>query len=226
MTIEEIKKLIAAGKIKPLGNELKNGKIESKNKKHQYKIFHGWDIARASKTDNEWGRFNLELLDSIMNKGYNKESLEKVLQGVQLHDYHWSWLAKHQETTSDRYNWFFLDVNGLTEAICLTFHPKQSVFDSSEIFYIEYIAVAPWNRLNPYQERKFSGLGSVLVQSVCEYFIEKHKYNFRFSLHSVKAAETFYKKIGMTKFPEHDKENLYYYEMTNPKEYIIKEENV
>lgn len=226
MTLDEIKKLISEGGIKPSTNELKLGKFKSNNTVLQYRVFHGWDIARAYKADNQWGNFNAELLDYIQNQNYSEADLQKVLDQIQIHDSHWCWFDKHYAFKSEEYNWFFLEVNNITEGICLTYHPKESVFDSSEIFYIEYIAVAPWNRKNPYRDRKLYGLGSILMQTVCEFFLKKYKYKFRFSLHSVEKAKEFYEKVGMTRFSEYDKKDLYFYEMIKPKKYIVKEEMI
>ena len=112
---------------------------------------------------------------------------------------------------------FFIFSNDKPQGACLIYHPKDSIIDSENIFYIEFVAVAPWNRDNPMVERKFKGIGSAIIVCVLDFAIKTLGLKPGFSLHSLPQAIGYYKKIGMENYPERDKPNLAYFEMPRAK---------
>jgi len=178
-----------------------------------YSIAHGWDPISSHQCDSKWGDYNYQLLSYIKDQNYSPQQLEDVLNLVQLEDSHWDWLQKSYLYRSDEYDWFYLIVDNEVQAACLIYHPKKSAIDSDNIFYVEFVAVAPWNRTNLMKARRFKGLASILMKHSVNYSINQLRLRPGFSLHSLPLAEGFYKKIGMNEFPEFNKNELTYFEM-------------
>ncbi|WP_166110516.1 GNAT family N-acetyltransferase [Pseudoalteromonas sp. Z9A5] len=215
VTIDDIRKLIDAGQIAPVQDKviLEGTLANISNQKEPYKIYHGLDIIRANTCDKLWGTFNLRLIEFIKSQNYSPEALANLSSTIQLDDSHWDWLAKTCIHNNDEYEWFFLDINGQPQAACLIYHPKKSSIDSGEIFYIEYVAVAPWNRNNPMEKKYYHGAGSEIIKCAMKYATETLGLRFGFSLHSLPKAAGFYEKIGMINYCINNKESLNYYEM-------------
>lgn len=218
-TIADIRKMIAANNIEPeTDNILFEGTLKNAQSEDEiYHVFHGLDPIRANLCDTSWGAFNLRLIDFIRSQNYNQEDLAKVADSIQIDDHHWDWLSKVYQHKSDEYEWFFLDVEGKPQAACLIYHPKKSAIDSGNIFYIEYVAVAPWNRNNPMEVKKYTGSGSEIIKCAIQYATETLNLRNGFSLHALPKAEGYYEKIGMTCFEALTKGTMKYYEMSEEK---------
>lgn len=182
-----------------------------------YVINHGWDLLASHQCDQLWGDFNFQLMEFIKDQQYSEEELQSVLDEIFIEDAHWDWLLKSYAYRTDEYNWFYLIVEDKVEAVCLIYHPKESAFDSTNIFYIEYVAVAPWNRPNPKGGQRFKGLGSILVKHAINFAVNDLGLRPGFSLHSLPKAEKFYVKLGMENFPKYQKGTLKYFEMSEDK---------
>ena len=81
-----------------------------------------------------------------------------------------------------------------------------------EVIYIEYLAVAPWNRAK-IQMQKFKGLGKIMMALAVSYSSEKGMEG-RCGLHSLPQAENFYSKIGMVDCGFDSSKGMKYYEFT------------
>ncbi|WP_186044437.1 GNAT family N-acetyltransferase [Burkholderia gladioli] len=178
-----------------------------------FEIQAGWDLGKAHWCDKNWGVFNLSLLKFIKDKDYSDEERAEVLESIQIDDSHWEWLKKAIAYRTDEYVWLFLIADDVPQGACLIYHPKKSEIETGDIFYIEYIASAPWNRKNPMSPRRFSGVGSLLIKAAMEYATKELKLRQGFSLHALPRAVSFYEKIGMKSFAALDKEPLKYFEM-------------
>lgn len=212
-TVEDLRKLLEAGQTgyKPLNN-ISSGNITSDDGcTHTYEIVQGWDIGLAMQCDQEWGNFNMELLEFIRQSDSSLQ--QKLLDSSQLEDAHWNWLTKHKYYHSEQYNWFFFIADGEPQGACLVYHPKISVDTADTIFYIEFLAVAPWNRPNHISNQIFKGIGSLLLKTVISYAESELGITKGFSLHSLPKAEGYYQKIGMKRFEMYDKSGLGYFEM-------------
>ena len=215
-TIADIRELIANGEIAPdKDNVIFKGVLTNADLQEEtYKINHGLDLIRANLCDKLWGAFNLQLIAYIKSQKYSDEELHSIADSIQLDDRHWDWLTKTCVHNSDEYEWFFLDIDGKPQAACLIYHPKKSAIDSGDIFYIEYVAVAPWNRNNPMERKRYNSAGSEIIKCVMKYASQTLGLRFGFSLHSLPKAAGFYEKIGMTYYDVHNKDSLNYYEMS------------
>lgn len=214
-TIEEIRQQIISGNYLPdLKNPDASGKIPNESSIDvDYKIFVGWDFLKASHCDQLWGSFNFDLIQFILDQKYDPTTLAQIESYVQLGDSHWDWLKKSFAYKDDEYKWFFLYAQDKPQAVCLIYHPKESELTGSNIFYIEYIAVAPWNRKNPMHQREFSGLGMLLIQFVTKYAAINLNLTLGFSLHSLPSAIPFYQHIGMQCIEGKEKDGLKFFEM-------------
>jgi len=175
----------------------------------------------AHSCDRNWAQFNINLMKFIKDQNYDDAKRASVLSQIQIDDSHWDWLAKACFYRTDEYEWFFLVAENKPQGACLIYHPKPSALSTGDIFYIEYIAAAPWNRDNPMESRRFRSVGSVLIKHAVQHAHEKLNLRYGFSLHSLPRAAPFYKKIGMTTHPLSDKAPLVYFEMveTNAAKY-------
>lgn len=216
-TIADIRKMISENNIVPeTDNILFEGKLKNfQSEEHAYQLYNGLDPIRANLCDTLWGAFNLKLIEFIKSQGYSKDEFEDIANSVQLDDYKWDWLAKIYFHKGDEYEWFFLDIDNKPQASCLIYHPKKSAIDSGDIFYIEYVAVAPWNRNNPMEAKLFKGAGSEIIKCAIQYATKTLGLRYGFSLHALPKAEGFYEKIGMLNFVALTKDTMKYYEMSD-----------
>lgn len=177
------------------------------------RVLHGLNPVLANRCDDTWGVFNMNLMRHIQAQGYSAEELAKILGEIQIDDGHWRWLDKTLFHNSAQYEWFFLEAEREAQAACLIYHPKPSAADGQGIFYIEYIATAPWNRRNPMSAQAFKGAATLLVRTASSFAIRELGLRPGFSLHSLPKAVGYYLSIGMKPFPHLDKEPLKYFEM-------------
>ncbi|MBB3213909.1 hypothetical protein FHW67_003215 [Herbaspirillum sp. Sphag1AN] len=204
---------IAAGKIS-------SGKLVGKAGEVDYAIYAGWDLLFANLCDRSWGAFNVTLLRYIQSLEAQGVDVDPILEVAQLEDYHWRWLDKSLHYKGNCYQWFFLLAEGYPQAACLIYHPKASVVGAGDIFYIEYIAAAPWNRENVFADRIFKGVGPKLLDCVVSYAQEDLQLQPGFSLHSLPKAEQFYERIGMKAFQAYDKPGLKFFEWVAPESMV------
>lgn len=214
MTLEELRAFVATVEL-TLGDDgiISTGLLQdADDQTSKYEIREGWNPALANACDQGWDGFNVDLM-AYIQKHVNASEQTAVLDQIQIDDDHWDWFAKACAYKSNEYRWFFLTVDDKPEGACLIYHPKSSVLGQGDIFYIEYLAVAPWNRENPMQPRKFRSVGSLLVRSAIKYAHDVLNLRYGFSLHSLPRARDYYKKIGMSGHPALDKGVLVYFEM-------------
>lgn len=185
---------------------------------HEYKIIHGKNIDYNVLLNRTWKTFELTILQKFLESGMKDDEVIQLLRDLQFHDIHWNWMTKYIHYSDDLvYDWFFITDEDSIQAVSLTMHPKESVFEKDNIFYIEYIAVAPWNRTSEKYQKKYGGLGTRIIKAICGYFSEKCKYRPGFSLSAVPEAKAFYQKIGMTPVPALDNDGLSFYEFEREK---------
>lgn len=214
MTLEELKGLIKSGGIESNTKSIENGFLRNTSRQNiEYSVRHGWDIVSAAECDELWGRSNLELFELIDQQQYDNDKLTEVLASIQTEDHHWSWLSKSMCALSDEYEWFFLYADDKPQGACLIYHPKESALGASKIFYVEFLAVAPWNRSCLIRDRLYQGVGSVLLKSALRFSRDKLGLTLGFSLHSLPQASGYYQKLNMVNVNAMDKDQLLYFEL-------------
>lgn len=179
-----------------------------------YKIFNGLDLALSQKADIQWGLFKLEKLLYIQDN-IPTDDQEEVIRSVIGEDNHWEWLNKSfYYMNKQGYDFFYFMMNDSVEGICITFRPKQSILSAGNIFYIDYLASAPWNRKTSLYDKKYNKIGSTMIAVVTEYLSFTHSLIPAFSLHSLPQATSYYEDIlGMVADSKEDKDDLKFYEI-------------
>jgi hypothetical protein len=217
VTLEELKRQISTRELKI---DCSNVTIITGTLPHRsgiqvdYIIKHGWDIVTAVECDEIWARSNIELFQYIEEQNFDDAKLTEVLESIQTEDHHWDWFKKSYQFTSDEYEWFFLFCEDKPQGACLIYHPKSSALCEENIFYVEYLAVAPWNRDCLVRQREYKGVGSILLKAALNYSVQKLGLSPGFSLHSLPQAKEYYEKLKMVNVKEMDKGPLLYFELS------------
>ncbi len=216
MNLEKLRELVNSIELSfPQENLAESGTLTDRNGKAvDFTIYRGWNITLGHACDEQWRKYNLSLMKFIEKQNYDIPKLNAVLDGIQIDDDHWDWLVKSCLHKSDEYKWLFLVADGKPQGACLMYHPKASTLGNGDIFYIEYIAVAPWNRENPMETRLFKAIGSTMIKHLIRYAHDELNLSYGFSLHAIPKATGFYMKIGMLDHVLSDKTPLKYFEMT------------
>jgi len=216
MNIENIKNAIKDGIIQIDSDKIIQEGILLDTDKNEikYNISNGWNILHAHKCHVKWDNYKIAFYQYIEKQNYSDERLEKILDSLQLEDNHWNWLNKSLTYMGDGYEWFFMHADGEIQAACLIYHPEKSELQPKNIFYIKYIAVAPWNRENLLRERKFYSVGSTLIKSVLNFSINELGLSPGFSLHSLPQASTFYEKFKMVHIKSRDEDDMMFFELS------------
>jgi len=204
---------------------LKETITDIQKNKSDFIITNGWNAQFSVKLTEEWRTFKMQVFKALDELKLTKEEKLNLIK-KNIEDSHWDWFNKSIRYQGDEYEWFYIFINKKPIGCGLLYHPKNSVFDEKKIFYIEYIAIAPWNRDLKIGEqtyiKKYSGLGPKLIKAMAEFAIDELELDFGFALHSLPQSYSFYDKIGMLNNPKEDKKILKYYEMkeTETKNFI------
>jgi hypothetical protein len=202
--------------------EIEHGELTYVSKqKIPYKIIHGWSLAVSVECDNLWKRGWLELFEQIQQAESDETKQNEILASVSIEDLHWDWFKKAVDSSTDEYEWFHLYADGKPQAACLIYHPEASALEPGDIFYVKFVAVAPWNRDCELRPRKFKRLGAILLRAAQRFAVQELKLRPGFCLHSLPKAEGFYTKLNMVKVDgKEDAQSLAYYEL--PQEIAVR----
>ncbi|WP_392342487.1 GNAT family N-acetyltransferase [uncultured Shewanella sp.] len=203
-------------------NIIANGSVAGEDgKDHLYEVKEGIDLLKTMKIQSDWTdafikRFSQLIID---NPSTTQAAL---ITDNNLQDSHWDWINKAIHLNTSDYIWFSLEIDNHIQAVVVIFHPKKSRIEDRDVYYIDYLAVAPWNRVIGQDQRQFKGLGSLLLKEAGKYIDSHLLYQYGFSLHSLPQAATYYQRIGMVDFgPDPTKDNLHYFEMDSVKSEVF-----
>ena len=177
-------------------------------------ISNGYSFEKSLYCDQEWKLYHAQVMAYL--KTLPEEEAIELAKKIDSQDWHWKWLDKtYFLKTEDCNEWFYLSIDSEVQAACLIYFPKDSYLNPSEnIFYVEYLAVAPWNRYTPIEDQRNKGLGRLLLLKAITYLANKYKNSGRFSLHSLTQAEGYYiNKLKMQHVESNDKPSLKYFEL-------------
>ncbi|MEM7601355.1 MAG: hypothetical protein AAF357_08050 [Verrucomicrobiota bacterium] len=158
-----------------------------------------------------------ELIDQLKDGIISKEEFEATFVRLSLQDHHWDWTQKHVFYASDPKNQFFaLDADNQTQGLMMTAVGQQCRLPNQigrGLVYIEYLAVAPWNRKHFMNEQKYGHIGSLLIATAVSQSIDL-SYDGSIGLHSLPQADGFYRYCGMEDLgPDPSKQDMLYFEM-------------
>jgi hypothetical protein len=139
---------------------------------------------------------------------------------LNLQDFKWDWRRKlgfYEGNLAIRQ--FCLECAGEVQGLMLVDLTCRCRLDQQagqHLVYVDYLAVAPWNRPRLTIPRVYSGIGPLMMATAASLSLEEG-FHGRVGLHSLPQAESFYRdKCGMTDLGiDAHKENLVYFEMTN-----------
>jgi hypothetical protein len=182
---------------------IETGTLNLEGQNIDYEIKQGLNLELTNQCDLQWIQFYTEVFNHI--KDAEQEVRDRAISAMQDQGVHWRWFRKALDYNKEEYKWFFLIAQEQVQAVCITYQPKDSVLEPGQIFYIDYIAVAPWNRNNEFQPRRFSGLGMTMIKTLTNYAIKNLSLKPGFSLHSLPSAESWYLQLGMKHISKLDK---------------------
>jgi hypothetical protein len=134
-------------------------------------------------------------------------------------DHHWDWKWKANEWRPLLgYHSFAITCEGELQGLMLASDLRSARLEAQfgkPIVYVEFLATAPWNRPEIQNPPRYRGVGTVMVTAAVELSWELG-YRGRTGLHSLPAAETFYREVcrmhALGKDSAH--QDLMYFEMT------------
>lgn len=130
-------------------------------------------------------------------------------------DAHWSWSYKSMDPSLAHTDWYLLRIDNEIQGVSVIYQPHQAVEDGRSIYYIEYIAAAPWNRRNFFSPTpRFSPIGTSLLQFTQKYHLQAKGLRPGIGLHALPTAESFYTDLGMQVYPGYTKGIMNYLEMS------------
>lgn len=184
------------------------------NAQAPYKIVHGWSLASSVECDTLWKQGWLAIFNQIQQAEPDVTKQNDILASISTEDMHWDWFNKAVNCSTDEYEWFHLYANCKPQATCLIYHPEASALEPGDIFYVKFVAVAPWNRKCDFRPREFRGLGEIILCAAQRFAVKELKLRPGFCLHSLPKAEGFYTKLKMVKVDgKEDPQSLAYYEL-------------
>jgi hypothetical protein len=195
--------------------EIEQGELTHISKeKFRYNIVHGWDLKSSLQCDIIWKEGWLALFKQIQKAEPDETKQAEILASISIEDIHWDWFGKAVDYCTDEYEWFHLYADGKPQAACLIYHPEASALGPGDIFYVKFVAVAPWNRDCDLRPRECRGLGKIILRAAQRFAVKELKLRPGFRLHSLPKAEIVYKKLKMVKVDgKEDAESLAYFEL-------------
>jgi hypothetical protein len=121
------------------------------------------------------------------------------IQGnLEVQDQHWQWRTKCSIAPGTNRRVFSLLNTSAVEAAMLLLSGKTSRDPSVTlpILYVDYVAVAPWNRKSFQNPQRFRHLGTLMIGAAVE-LSRGLGLEGRCGLHSLPQSEGFYRRIGM-----------------------------
>lgn len=184
------------------------------NKKFRYNIVHGWSLKSSAECDKFWKEGWLAIFEKIQKVEPDESKQAQMLASISTEHYHWDWFAKAVKYTTEEYEWFHLYADDKPQAACVIYHPEASALEPGDIFYVKFVAVAPWNLPCSFRPREFSGLGEIVLRAAQRFSVKVLNLRPGFCLHSLPQAEKFYKKLKMIKVEgKEDSQSLAYFEL-------------
>lgn len=200
----------------PKLQEIEHGELTHRDgRKFPFQIVHGWDAKASARCDALWKAAWVELLDQIEATGLDETQKAAIFDTISSEDMHWRWFDKAMAFCTDEYEWFHFHADGKPQAACLIYHPKASALETGDIFYVEFVSTAPWNRdCEQIRPREFKGCGEIILRAAQRYAAKHLKLRPGFCLHSLPKAERFYTKLEMIVVPGKEKDAMRYFELS------------
>lgn len=136
---------------------------------------------------------------SLPDEKQNEESWQEKQGMFGAPDSHWDWEDKKKSMLDSVHRMFALVDGDSVEALMRIDLSTPSRIQHSRftpIVYVDYLAVAPWNRPAIQPRPRFKGLGKLFLGVAVSISTEEGM-DGRCGLHSLKQSEGFYRHVGM-----------------------------
>lgn len=160
------------------------------------------DFMEAQWTSAMQRQYSLALLQffQLPTADRTSEKLDETFGKFDVQDYHWKWRTKCAIAPGTKRRVFSLLNAGEVEAAMLLLFDKTSRAPISlPIVYVDFVAIAPWNRKAFQNPQRFRHLGTVMLGAAVE-LSRTLGLDGRCGLHSLPQSEGFYRYIGMRDF--------------------------
>lgn len=181
----------------------------------------GLDSSHLDFMEAEWTpamrrQYSLALLHFFQLPAADRTSdkLDEALGKFDVQDHHWQWRTKCAIAPAAHRRVFSLLNAGEVEAAMLLLLGRTSRDPSTPlpIVYVDFVAIAPWNRKAFQNPQRFRHLGTVMLGAAVE-ISRTLGLDGRCGLHSLPQSEGFYRHIGMRDFgPDAAYSSLRYFE--------------
>lgn len=183
----------------------------------------GMDAGHVDFIEQRWApvlkrQYDLALLHffQLPPNQQTEEKWEEVLGAFGAPDEHWQWRTKCTIAPgTNRQVLSLLNASNVEAAMVLLSGKRSRDVPPRPIVYVDFVAVAPWNRREIQSPQRFRHLGTVLLgAAVARSFALG--LDGRCALHSLTQSEGFYRRIGMTDLGIDARYgSLRYFEFTN-----------
>lgn len=186
---------------------IKSFDVESPQHKKSFQLdlVDGLDEAHIAFIEKSWAPIlrrqrDLAILEffQLPESSRTDEEFQRLLGKFGAPDEHWKWRAKCTVVAGSNQKILGL-VNGSDVEAAMLLHLGKLSRDPTPqpIVYIDYVAVAPFNRREIQIPQRFKHLGTVLLGAAVETSVAMGR-DGRCGLHSLPQSEGFYRHLGMT----------------------------
>jgi hypothetical protein len=189
---------------------LESFNIDSPHHGKSFKIdlAEGLDASHLDFIEAEWApaikrQYDLAILRffQLPETDRTDERWAEILGEFAVQDFHWIWRTKSSDALSKNGRVFSLLNGGEVEAAMVLLFSTNSRDPAAAvpIVYVDFLAVAPWNRKAFQDPQRFRSLGRVMMGAAVELSRTLGR-DGRCGLHSLPQSEGFYRQIGMSDF--------------------------
>jgi hypothetical protein len=186
-------------------------------------IVEGLDGAHLDFIESDWDpalkrQYELALLKffELSDTEQTDDQWIQIMGDMAVQDRRWDWRNKCAIAPGTNRRVFgILNGSEVEAAMLLLFGKTSRHAPPAPIVYVDYVAVAPWNRPPIQTPQRFRGLGTVLMGKAVTV---SHSSGFqgRCGLHSLPQSIRFYQKLGMTDLgADPAYQSLHYFEFTD-----------
>jgi hypothetical protein len=141
-----------------------------------------------------------------------KNHWKPLLEDSLAEDSHWEWPQKYARRSRINYEHYAIECDKMTQGMMIIETDFHESTKGKNLVYVDFVAIAPWNRKDIVRNPKYRQIGSLLMYLAVKRS-EQLGYKHRTGLHSLPAACAFYAKLGMHDFgADPNYQNLHYFE--------------
>ena len=170
-------------------------------------LVQGLDDEHLAYIEEQWNpvakrQHDLALLEyfTLPQERQSVEAFREILSRLGIPDKHWNWRQKCTFAPGgNRRVYGLLNADHVEAAMLLALgrQARSGGVIGEPIIYVDYLAVAPWNRTAIQNPERFRRLGTLLLGAAVE-TSRILGMSGRCGLHALPSSEGFYRRLGMT----------------------------